>query len=58
MHNLDLTRWLVKVRDALAEQDEARRASLLRAADGFLRGNNQSLELRGTGSANLEGGEH
>ena len=45
----DLTRWLLKVRDALAEQDEAKRDSLLRAADGFLRGNNQSLELRGTG---------
>jgi hypothetical protein len=23
MNNLDLTRWLLKVRDALAEQDEA-----------------------------------
>ena len=45
----DLTRWLLKVRDALAEQDEAKRDSLLRAADGFLRANNQSLELRGTG---------
>ena len=49
MNNLDLTRWLLKVRDALAEQDEAKRNSMLRAADGFLRGNNQSLALRGTG---------
>jgi hypothetical protein len=49
MHNLDLTRWLLKVRDALAQEDEDKRDSLLRAADGFLRGNNQSLELRGTG---------
>jgi hypothetical protein len=49
MHNLDLTRWLLKVRDALAEQDKAKRDRLLRAADGFLRWNNQSMELRGTG---------
>ena len=33
MNNLDLTRWLLKVRDALAEQDEAKRNSMLRAAD-------------------------
>ena len=33
----------------LSAEDEAKRDSLLRAADGFLRGNNQSLELRGTG---------
>ena len=49
MNHLDLTRWLLKVRDALAEQDEAKRNSMLRAADGFLRGNNQALALRGTG---------
>jgi hypothetical protein len=48
MNNLDLTRWLLKVRDALAEQDEAKRNSMLRAADGFLKRNNQSLApLRG-----------
>ena len=49
MNNIDHIRWLLKVRDALAEQDEAKRDSMLRAADRFLRGNNQSLELRGTG---------
>jgi hypothetical protein len=49
MNHLDLTRWLLKVRDALAEQDEAKRNSMLRAAEGFLRGNNQALALRGTG---------
>ena len=47
MNNLDLTRWLLKVRDALAEQDEAKRNSMLRAADRIPEGNNQSL--RGTG---------
>jgi hypothetical protein len=45
MNNLDLTRWLLKVRDALAEQDEAKRNNMLRAADGFLKRNNQSLAL-------------
>ena len=49
MNNLDLTRWLLKVRDALAEQDEAKRNNMLRAADRFLKGNNESLALRGTG---------
>ena len=58
MNNLDLTRWLLKVRDALAEQDEAKRNSMLRAADRFLKGNNQSLHVTGmdifrrTGSPN------
>ena len=49
MKTLDLTRWLLKVRDALAEQDEAKRNRMLRAADKFLRGNNQSLALREIG---------
>ena len=49
MNHLDLTRWLLKVRDALAEQDEAKRNSMLRAADKYLRGNNQPLALRGAG---------
>jgi hypothetical protein len=49
MSNKDHMTWLLKVRDALAAQDEAKRDSLLRAADGFLGGNNQSLELRGMG---------
>jgi hypothetical protein len=43
MNNLDLTRWLLKVRDALAEQDEPKRNRMLRVADGFLKRNNQSL---------------
>ena len=47
MNNLELTKWLLKVRDALAEQDEVKRNSMLRAADGFLkRSNQQSLTLR------------
>ena len=47
MNNLELTKWLLKVRDALAEQDEVKRNSMLRAADGFLkRSNQQSLALR------------
>jgi hypothetical protein len=49
MNDLDLTRWLLKVRDALAEEDEAKRNRMLRAADTFLRGNNQLLALREIG---------
>jgi hypothetical protein len=41
MNNLELTKWLLKVRDALAEQDEVRRNSMLSAADRFLREINQ-----------------
>jgi hypothetical protein len=37
MKNPDLTRWLLKVRNALAEQDEAKRNRMLRAAEAFLR---------------------
>ena len=37
MKKPDLTRWLLKVRNALAEQDETRRNSMLRAAEAFLR---------------------
>ena len=37
MKNPDLTRWLLKVRNALAEQDQAKRNSMLRAAEAFLR---------------------
>jgi hypothetical protein len=55
MNNLDLTRWLLKVRDALAEQDEVKRNSMLRAADRFLKGSNRrSLAFRMTRSG--EGG--
>jgi hypothetical protein len=49
MKNPDLTRWLLKVRDALAEPDETTRNSMLRAADRFLKRNNQSLAPGGTG---------
>ena len=49
MKNPDLTRWLLKVRDALAEPDETTRNSMLRAADRFLKRNNQSLTPGGTG---------
>jgi hypothetical protein len=55
MNNLDLTRWLLKVRNALAEQNEAKRNSMLRAANELLRRNNQSLALRGRDPRNLEG---
>ena len=49
MNRLDLTRWLLKVRDALAEHDEIKRDSMLRAADKFLqRSNQQALEFRST----------
>jgi hypothetical protein len=41
MKNLDLTKWLRIVWDALAEQDEVKRDSMLRAADRFLKGSNQ-----------------
>jgi len=37
MKNPDLTRWLLKVRNALAEQDETKRNSMLRAAEAFRR---------------------
>jgi len=37
MKNPDLTRWLLKVRNALAEQDETKRNHMLRAAEAFLR---------------------
>ena len=48
MTNLELTKWLAKVRDALAEQDEGKRDSMLRAADRFLKGSNQSRVFRRT----------
>jgi hypothetical protein len=41
MKNLDLTNWLQIVWDALAEQNEVKRNSMLRAADRFLKGRNQ-----------------
>jgi hypothetical protein len=53
MKNLDLTRWLLKVRDALAEPDEAKRNSILRAADGFLKRNSQSPALLRDGNGQV-----
>ena len=41
MKNLDLTKWLQIVLDALAEQDEGKRNTLLHVADRLLKGSNQ-----------------
>jgi len=43
MNSPDLTRWLLRVRDALAEYDEIKRDSMLRAADRFLKRSNQQV---------------
>jgi len=40
MNNLDLTRWLLKVRNALAEQDAIKRNSMLQVQ--------QTASLKGT----------
>jgi hypothetical protein len=45
MNQLELTKWLLKVRDALAEQDEVRRNSMLRAAEKLLNEQKQSRAL-------------
>jgi hypothetical protein len=50
MKNPDLTRWLLRVRNALAQQDEAKRNRMLRAAEAFLR-----QERSVTGAARDEG---
>jgi hypothetical protein len=58
MNNPELTKWLLKVRDALAEQDEVRRNSMLRAADAFLKECNQrSLAFRRTRNGERGKGE-
>jgi len=44
MQNLDLTRWLEMVWDALDEQDELKRDHLLNAADMFLQSDTQETE--------------
>jgi hypothetical protein len=41
MNNPELTKWLRRVRDALAESNEVRRNALLRAAERFLKESNQ-----------------
>jgi len=40
MENIDLTKWLQMVWDALTEQDEGKRDRLLQSADLFLREDN------------------
>jgi len=44
MQNLDLTRWLEMVWDALKAQDEVTRNHLLHAADLFLQDENQEAD--------------
>ena len=44
MQNLDLTRWLEMVWDALDEQDELKRDHLMNAADIFLQSDTQETE--------------
>jgi hypothetical protein len=45
MTNLELTEWLLKVREALAEQDEVKRNSMLRAADRYRKGSYQQSRV-------------
>ena len=47
MNNPELTKWLQRVRDALAESDEVRRNSMLRAAERFLKESNQQSNMLG-----------
>jgi hypothetical protein len=47
MNNPELTKWLRRVRDALAESDEVRRNSMLRAAERFLKESNQQYRPHG-----------
>jgi len=44
MQNLDLTKWLEMVWDALDEQDELKRDHLLNAADNFLQSDTHEPE--------------
>jgi hypothetical protein len=49
MKSPDLTKWLLKVRHALTEQDEGKRNAMFHAADRFLKGSNQqSFAFRST----------
>jgi hypothetical protein len=52
MNNPELTKWLLKVRNALAESDEVRRNSMLRTAERFLKQSNQQWN-RGVASPYL-----
>jgi hypothetical protein len=55
MKNPDRTKWLLRVRDALAEQDEVKRNSMLRAADRFLKGAISRSHSARHGSARAQG---
>jgi hypothetical protein len=55
MNHLELTKWLLKVRDALAEQDEVRRNRMLLAADRFLN-RGQAAAARILGDTNRKRG--
>ena len=56
MNSLELTKWLLKVRDALAEQDEVRRNSMLHAADRFRKESNQQSSCAFRTTRNRERG--
>jgi hypothetical protein len=56
MNNLELTEWLLKVRDALAEQDEVRRNSMLRTAEKFLKARKQQSRAFHRAGIGVEGG--
>jgi hypothetical protein len=45
MQNLDLTKWLEMVWDALKAQDEVTRNHLLHAADLYLQDENQEVDF-------------
>jgi hypothetical protein len=45
MKNLELTKWLQLVWDALAEQDEVKRNDMLQNAAVFLKKGNQQLPV-------------
>jgi hypothetical protein len=45
MKNLQLTKWLQLIWDALAEQDEVKRSHMLKSAAMFLNEGNQQLPV-------------
>jgi hypothetical protein len=45
MKNLQLTKWLQLIWDALAEQDQVKRNHMLKSADVFLKEGNQQLPV-------------
>jgi len=54
MQNMDLTRWLEMVWDALDEQDELKRDHLLNAADMFLQSDTQETESTPSSTARIQ----